>query len=269
MPPSETSNRWREPRFAASPLTPQPDRPVRIISMAVPDHASPVVPRNHSLARTTAVNSSQIRTRATMLALTSHYSATNAKHPRHAPRSQGSRGGCARGALSQGLREGRALAGVARGARSRRGCARGALSQGLREGRALAGVARGARSRGGCARGARCSVLIVGHPRPDLRLSGVPSGLRVRTRSRRRHGPGPGHDSNDGASWSPGQQRCSIVAVTAVGGERIRVAGRAHGAHGAQGKVLADAVRGRRESAGGRGPGRRHGFGWKRGLARD
>src|SRR5260370_18373810 len=38
------------------------------------------------LARTAVVNSSQTRTRATMLALTSHYWATNAKHPRHAPR---------------------------------------------------------------------------------------------------------------------------------------------------------------------------------------
>jgi hypothetical protein len=84
-PLSETGDRRHEPRFAASPLTPQPDRPVRIIPMAVPDHASPVAPRNHSLARTTVVNSSQTRTRATMLALTSHYLATNAKHPRHAP----------------------------------------------------------------------------------------------------------------------------------------------------------------------------------------
>ena len=84
---AKTSNRGHEPRFAASPLTPQPDRPVRIISMAMPDHAPPVAPRNHSLAGTTVVNSSQTRTRATMLALTSHYSATNAKHPRHAPSS--------------------------------------------------------------------------------------------------------------------------------------------------------------------------------------
>ena len=53
--------------------------------MAVPDHASPLAPRNHSLARITVVTSLQTRTRATMLALTSHYSATNAKHPRHAP----------------------------------------------------------------------------------------------------------------------------------------------------------------------------------------
>ena len=84
---AKTSNRGHEPRFAASPLTPQPDGPVRIISMAMPDHAPPVAPRNHSLAGTTVVNSSQTRTRATMLALTSHYSATNAKHPRHAPSS--------------------------------------------------------------------------------------------------------------------------------------------------------------------------------------
>jgi hypothetical protein len=53
--------------------------------MVVPDHAPPVAPRNHSLARTTVVNSSQTRTRGTMLALTSHYTATNMKHPRHAP----------------------------------------------------------------------------------------------------------------------------------------------------------------------------------------
>src|SRR5271165_7323057 len=85
MPRSETRDRGRELRFAASPLTPQPDRPVRIISMAVPDQASPIASRNHSLARTTVASSSQTRTRATMLALTSHYSATNTKHPRHAP----------------------------------------------------------------------------------------------------------------------------------------------------------------------------------------
>ena len=53
--------------------------------MAVLDHASPVAPSNHSLARTTVVISLRIRTRATMLALTSNYSATNTKHPRHAP----------------------------------------------------------------------------------------------------------------------------------------------------------------------------------------
>jgi hypothetical protein len=53
--------------------------------MVVPDHASPVAPRNHSLTQTTAANSSQTRTRATMLTLTSHYSATKTKHPRHAP----------------------------------------------------------------------------------------------------------------------------------------------------------------------------------------
>jgi|SRR5271165_2370985 len=87
MPRSETRDRGRELRFAASPLTPQPDRPVRIISMAVPDQASPIASRNHSLARTTVASSSQTRTRATMLALTSHYSATNTKHPRHAPSS--------------------------------------------------------------------------------------------------------------------------------------------------------------------------------------
>ena len=96
-----------EPRFAASPLTPQPDRPVRIISMTVPDHAPPVAPRNHSLARITVVSSSQTRTRATMLALTSHYSATNAKHPRHAalPARRGLAGGL--GWLSRRRRAGR------------------------------------------------------------------------------------------------------------------------------------------------------------------
>ena len=62
--------------------------PVPIISMAMPDHASPVALRNHSLAGTAAVNPSQTRACATMLALTSHFTATNAKHPRHAPCSQ-------------------------------------------------------------------------------------------------------------------------------------------------------------------------------------
>ena len=85
-PLSKTSNRRREPPFAASPLAPQPDGLVRIISMAVRDHASPVTRRNHNLVRTTVINSSQRRTCATMLALTSHYMATNAKHPRYAPR---------------------------------------------------------------------------------------------------------------------------------------------------------------------------------------
>ena len=53
--------------------------------MALRDHASLVTDRNRNLARTTVINSSQRRTCATMLALTSHYMATNAKHPRYAP----------------------------------------------------------------------------------------------------------------------------------------------------------------------------------------
>jgi len=53
--------------------------------MALRDHASLVTRRNRNLARTTVINSSQRRTCATMLALTSHYMATNAKHPRYAP----------------------------------------------------------------------------------------------------------------------------------------------------------------------------------------
>ena len=53
--------------------------------MAVRDHASLVTHRNRNLASTTVINSSQRRTCATMLALTSHYMATNAKHPRYAP----------------------------------------------------------------------------------------------------------------------------------------------------------------------------------------
>jgi hypothetical protein len=53
--------------------------------MGVRDHASLVTHRNCNLASTIVINSSQRRTCATMLALTSHYMATNAKHPRHAP----------------------------------------------------------------------------------------------------------------------------------------------------------------------------------------
>ena len=67
--------------------------------------------------------------------------------------------------------------------------------------------------------------------------------------------PPPRPYDNGGALLSPRQQRCSIVAVTAAGGERNQVAGRARGAHGARGKVLAD------------GAGARARFGWKRGLA--
>jgi len=57
--------------------------------MAGRDHASLVTHRNRNLASTTVINSSQRRTCATMLALTSHYMATNAKHPRYAPGSFG------------------------------------------------------------------------------------------------------------------------------------------------------------------------------------
>src|SRR5437764_2339311 len=57
--------------------------------MAARDHASLVTHRNYNLVRTTVINSSQRRTCATMLALTSHYMATNAKHPRYARRSFG------------------------------------------------------------------------------------------------------------------------------------------------------------------------------------
>ena len=53
--------------------------------MAVPDLASLVTQRTHNLTSTTVIKSSQARTCATMLALTSHYLATNAKHPRYAP----------------------------------------------------------------------------------------------------------------------------------------------------------------------------------------
>jgi len=87
--PCKTSDRRCEPPFAASPLAPQPDGLVRIISMAARDHASLVTHRNYNLVRTTVINSSQRRTCATMLALTSHYMATNAKHPRYARRSFG------------------------------------------------------------------------------------------------------------------------------------------------------------------------------------
>jgi hypothetical protein len=81
----ETSNRRREPPFAPSPLAPQPDGLVRIISMAVRDHASLVTHSNHKLVGITVIKPSQRRICPTMLALTSHYSATNAKHPRYAP----------------------------------------------------------------------------------------------------------------------------------------------------------------------------------------
>jgi len=49
----KTGNRRREPPFRASPLAPQPDGLVRIISMAVRDHASQMTHRNYNLAGTT------------------------------------------------------------------------------------------------------------------------------------------------------------------------------------------------------------------------
>ena len=74
MPAVKTGNRRREP--AALPPPPSPTAAglaVRIISMAVRDHASLVTHRNRNLASTTVINSSQRRTCATMLTLTSHY----------------------------------------------------------------------------------------------------------------------------------------------------------------------------------------------------
>lgn len=87
IPPRKTGNRRCEPPFAASPLAPQPDGLVRITSMTVRDHASLVTHRNYNLVRITVIRSSQKRTCASMLTLTSHYMATNAKHPRYAPSS--------------------------------------------------------------------------------------------------------------------------------------------------------------------------------------
>ncbi len=57
-----------------------------------------------------------------------------------------------------------------------------------------------------------------------------------KTRSRHRRGPGPRPSGNDGALMLPGQQQCSIAAVTAAAGGGFQVAGRARGAHGAGGK---------------------------------
>src|SRR4249919_1401461 len=54
--------------------------------MVVPDLASQVTSRNHNSVDTTVIRSSQPWTRATMLALTSHRTATNTKHPGHARR---------------------------------------------------------------------------------------------------------------------------------------------------------------------------------------
>jgi hypothetical protein len=88
MPAVKTGNRRREPGVASIcrlPPRTAAGLAVRIISMAVRDHASLVTHRNRNLASTTVINSSQRRTCATMLTLTSHYMATNAKHPRYAP----------------------------------------------------------------------------------------------------------------------------------------------------------------------------------------
>jgi hypothetical protein len=87
-PPCKTGNRRRKPGVASVGRLPPraaAGLAVRAISMVVRDHASLVTNRDHNLASTTVVNSSQRRTCATMLALTSHYMATNAKHPRYAP----------------------------------------------------------------------------------------------------------------------------------------------------------------------------------------
>src|SRR5207249_2253988 len=81
----ETGNSRREPGVCRLPPRTAAGLAVRIISMAARDHASLVTHRNRNLASTTVINSSQRRTCATMLALTSHYMATNAKHPRYAP----------------------------------------------------------------------------------------------------------------------------------------------------------------------------------------
>ena len=92
MPAVKTGNRRREPGVASIcrlPPRTAAGLAVRIISMAVRDHASLVTHRNRNLASTTVINSSQRRTCATMLTLTSHYMATNAKHPRYARRSPG------------------------------------------------------------------------------------------------------------------------------------------------------------------------------------
>ena len=68
----KTGNRRREPGFCRLPPRATAGPAVWIISMAVRDHASLVTHRNRNLARTTVINSSQRRTCATMLALTSH-----------------------------------------------------------------------------------------------------------------------------------------------------------------------------------------------------
>jgi hypothetical protein len=110
-------------------LMPGPDH-----ARTEPDDASPVTPRNYDLACTTVISSSQGRTCGTMLALTSHYMATNAKHPRYAPGAYGQgtglvvRGaapGAGGGALVRGKRPRCAFLGVGagvRGASAGRGC---------------------------------------------------------------------------------------------------------------------------------------------------
>jgi len=87
-PPCKTGNRRRKPGVASVGRLPPraaAGLAVRAISMVVRDHASLVTNRDHNLASTTVIISSQRRTCATMLALTSHCMATNTKHPRYAP----------------------------------------------------------------------------------------------------------------------------------------------------------------------------------------
>jgi hypothetical protein len=85
IPAVKTGKSRREPGVCRLPPRTAAGLAVRIISMVVRDHASLVTHRNRNLAGTTVINSSQRRTCATMLALTSHYMATNTKHPRYAP----------------------------------------------------------------------------------------------------------------------------------------------------------------------------------------
>jgi hypothetical protein len=117
--------------------------------MVMRDRASRVTYRNRNLASTTVINSSQRRTCATMLALTSHYMATNAKHPRYAP------GLLARLATHRN-RRGRywLREKVCRGFGVALGFALGVRSGGLR-----AGLARAVRAVGAVAEGVRSSRL--------------------------------------------------------------------------------------------------------------
>jgi len=89
-------------------------------SRAASAFASLVTLSNRNLIHTMVINSSQRRTCATMLTLTSHYSATNAKHPRYAPWSRGPWARAGARAV-QGARAARGGAGARRprGARAR------------------------------------------------------------------------------------------------------------------------------------------------------